>query len=277
VFADNAALRFSADGGLFAFATGTRAKLWETASGKELDSWALPMGLVDRLAFDADGRLLLFRAETRDEKPPFGRGPDDWRKHPRVCRIRHLRRGKAAEELARIEVFNRHVQAAILTPDGRHVVVQGIGGADGQQQSLRVFAVPGGQELARLPVSLAGAYGWLCLDPPGQLLAFAPGHGRSVTLLKLPSMEPAGRLEATPLALGPGAEVWGGFPSEHRFALVRRQDGAVLATFPADALATSNVFDPSGDRWIWGHNDGRVTMCDIRKVRQRLSEIGLGW
>jgi WD40 repeat protein len=277
VFADNAALRFSADGGLFAFATGTRAKLWETASGKELDSWALPMGLVDRLAFDAAGRLLLFRVETRDEKPPYGRGPEDWRKHPRVCRIRHLRQGEDARELARIDVFNRHVQTAGLSPDGRHLVVQGIGGADGQQHSLRVFAVATGEELARLPLSALDARGWVILDPPGKVLAFAPRTNTPIRLLNVPSLEPAGRLEATPLAIGPGAEVWGGFLEEHRFALVRRQDGAVLSTFPADALATSNVFDAGGDRWIWSHNDGRVTVCDIGKVRQRLSGIGLGW
>src|SRR5262249_5253527 len=89
LFADNATLAFNADSTRMAFVSGTRATLWEVASGKVLDSWDLPWGLVERLAFHPDGKLLLLRTETRDNEPPFGHVP--WKVHPRVCRLRDLK------------------------------------------------------------------------------------------------------------------------------------------------------------------------------------------
>src|SRR5439155_25850058 len=114
---DNAALRFSLDETRLAFAGGQEAKLWEVASGRVLDTWKLPEGLVNALAFHSSGKLLLFRVETKDGKlPPFSGAPPD--KHPRVCRIYEL--GPQLTKLGEILEFNWYVEPSIASPDGSY-------------------------------------------------------------------------------------------------------------------------------------------------------------
>src|SRR5207249_6095790 len=140
-----------ARGTRLAFASGTQAKLWEVASGKELDSWDIPEGLVDQLAFHPDGKLLLFRLETRDNLPPFGHVP--WRDHPRVCRIRHLPSRQPPKMLKEIPDFNRHVLTAAMPADGSYIVVEGLGGPDGKRHMIKVYEGLTGKELGTLPAS----------------------------------------------------------------------------------------------------------------------------
>jgi WD40 repeat protein len=271
--ADNAALRFNADDNRFAFAAGNSARLWEVETGKEVGSWGLPWGLVDRLAFQADGKLLLFRVETEHNVPPFGNV--DWRRHPRVCRIRNLATGGRPEPLAEIKTFACHVDSAVLSRDGQHVVVQGLG-ADGEP-TIRMYATLTDKELKKIEQKRPDLGVALALDPGGELLVVGSEGDRSAVLLNFPSLEFAGKLDDKPRALGPAAELWVRDHSDRQFALVRRKDGAVLVPFSADTVTAPGVFDKAGTQWVWGHRDGRVTVCDVNTVRQRLAEINLGW
>src|SRR5207249_3577392 len=112
-------------------------KMWDTETGKLLRQWELPEGLVDKLAFAAPDRLLLFRVETDGANVlPFGpRG----RGHPRLCRLRDLLRDDPLRSLVERPDFNARVLDAIVSPDGSYFVVEGLGGADGKDLMIRAF------------------------------------------------------------------------------------------------------------------------------------------
>ena len=109
----NCSMAFNSDGRRLAFSAGTEAKSWDVATGEEVGSWELPPGLVDTLAFTADGKLLLLRSETKDAKVfPFRE--NSWREHPRVCRLRIVRRRAGPRHLG-----HHQLPAARLPHRGR--------------------------------------------------------------------------------------------------------------------------------------------------------------
>jgi hypothetical protein len=90
VLADNAALAFSRDGRQLAFATSEAAVLWDLASGLPANRWALPAGLVQRLWFDGDSRLLHFQW-------------DNWNNvEARMCCLRDLFKSDYKQPYARL-------------------------------------------------------------------------------------------------------------------------------------------------------------------------------
>jgi WD40 repeat protein len=72
VYADNAALAFSPDGRRLAFSTLERAVVWDLDTGQLLESWPLPKGLNDVIAYHPSGKLLLGRRESKKSENPQG-------------------------------------------------------------------------------------------------------------------------------------------------------------------------------------------------------------
>ena len=87
-FTDNAWMAFDPTARRFAFSGHEHATLWDLETGRLLQTWKLPPGLQDKLAFHGPDQLFLFRSETRDRVPPFSAyHPKD---HPRVYRFYNL-------------------------------------------------------------------------------------------------------------------------------------------------------------------------------------------
>ncbi len=275
--ADNADFAFDAKSTRFAFAAGTQARLWDVVSGKQVASWELPPGLADRLAFQPDGSLLLFRMETRDGKPPYGE-EFPWKAHPRVCPLRRLAAGTTPVTLAEIDTFNQGVSTAAMSADGSFVVVEGRGGPDGKRHAVKVFDGRTGKELHTLAANQPRSSAILAMDPAGTLVSFSTADRPGATLVALPSAQVAGTLDWVPWALGPGAELVESSDADGMFSLMRRKDQACLVTFAAStACFPPGPFNAAGTSWTCGHPQGAVLVCDIAELKHRMATIGLGW
>jgi WD40 repeat protein len=117
-FTDNTDLCFDPEGQQLAFAAGTRATLWDVTTSTLKGEWELPPGLIDRIRFHPDGRLLLMRCETLDmQDGPFSHARPD--QHPRVCRVRDLFSPEPEKPLAEITHFDWYVYAIYASSDGK--------------------------------------------------------------------------------------------------------------------------------------------------------------
>ncbi len=273
-YTDNAALAFSPNGDRFAFSTGTTAKLWDVVTGKENDSWRLPPGLCDRLAFDATGtKMLLVRVETDNgELAPLDNVP--WKEHPRVFRAYDLLSPARATVLVAIKEFNKRVVTAAVPPDGSYFVVEGIhDGADGLRNTIKAFGGRTGKELWSIPVKRKFQSASLAIDPTGKILALHTKDDPGQTLIEMPNGKIIGPLIA--VSLSPGARLW--VDSPHT-SLYRRPGDIPLVTFDIDSIRSSNpLFSASGRYLAWGTADGTINVCDLQEVRSRLATVVLGW
>jgi serine/threonine protein kinase/WD40 repeat protein len=273
-FADNAGFAFDAAGRRLAFAAGTGAALWDLDSGEQLKSWPLPIGFNDHLAFHAKGRLLLFRVETPD---PAVRPYDktDHRRYPRIGVIRDLLASEPLTPVATIDAFSRHVYFSAAAPDGSTFVVEGLGGPEGKDRTVRAFDWPTGAERWSIASQKTADHGLIAIDPTGKLAAVHVDGSdrRDGALVELATGRLLGPLRGGALCLAPDAEYFGGT------TLRRRADDTPLVRLGIDTEATSVApsFDPSGRHLAWGNSDGTVTVCDLRAVGRRLAELGLGW
>jgi hypothetical protein len=279
--ADNAALAFSADGRHFAFCSGTEARLWEVATGRALACWSdLPPGLVDELAFTPKGDLLLFRSEKDDRVDKDGR-------HPRLCRLRELRRVGPRRELLALDRFSVRALCAAASSDGRWFAVEGIGSnRGGKFQELCVIDGWNARVCWSQPVTPVTTAAYLAIDPGNETLMLfrhLQEEGPRAELLDLATGQRKRTWPGVFWAVGPAGERLLG-QGPHRtgrhpgFTLVRGGDGAELAVLGIDTSpARQPSFDATGQYAVWGHSDGTVRLCDLEEVRRRLSELGLGW
>jgi WD40 repeat protein len=277
---DNAGLAFSPDGNRFAFSAGTTAKLWDTTSGKELDSWKLPPGLVDLMSFQSDGKLLLFRVERKSGKfAPHDRGvksEDD----PLVYQIRNLL-GPTREK-----------PSAVLTPHPRKVT-NGVGWVNGNQlifevqdpgpqNKLKAFDGLTGKELWSVPEVYDPSGANPRIDPTGKVLSFN-GKDGACDLFDIPSRSLTA-LENHAGAMGPGASYYSGtsqrHPNPNGMLLFRRGRAEPLITLGIDFSDLNSKFPQfnlAGTHLAWGNTDGTVTVCDLPEINRRLKEVGLEW
>jgi serine/threonine protein kinase/WD40 repeat protein len=282
ITADNAAFAVDSKGRLLAFATWQSARLWDLRAGQLLRSWTLPPGLVDQLAF-AGGKLLLFRAESRDGKAaPFG---DSWQDNPRVCRIRNLLGPDPLKPLAERTDFGRYVFTAEAAPDGSFFVAEGYGGPQGKDRAIKAFAGLTGKVIWEVRSQRSAAGSLLRLDPTGKLLLHyrhdrMPPDLPQKYLAGLPSGRLVGTVPDDYHTLGPAARLFGFHDTSGRgFTLYREGDSTPLVTLNAD-VPTSSVFDSfnrAGTHVAWGNADGTVSVADIPEVQHRLAALGLGW
>jgi serine/threonine protein kinase/WD40 repeat protein len=277
-FADNAALAFDPAGKRLAFAAGTGAVLWDLATGEPVASWSLPIGFVDHLAFPSDGKLILFRVETRESRvPPYG---TDFRKHPRVCRIRDLFGPAPLKPIAEIGAYNRHVFAAAASADGRSFVVEGLGGPAGNERAIKMFDGSTGAERWSVTSRRTTDGTTLALDPGGEILAVVLDDGPTGTLMEAASGRLLGSVEGYPGSLAPAARHWARVMEPSLgYSLFRRGDERPLVNLGIDMEVSSVMapFDASGGRLAWGAVDGSVLVCDLKEAQRRLAGVGLDW
>jgi serine/threonine protein kinase/WD40 repeat protein len=277
LLADNAGFAFSHDNKQFAFCAGTEARLWDVASGEERKSWPLPPGLVDSMAFQPSGKLVLLRMETKDGKrrPDSDAPPEQF---PRVCRLRELPMDGPAKEVTVKDEFNLHVFLTAVPPDGSYFVVTGVQGRQKPyQRAIRVWGASDGKELWSQVVQAGPS---ICLEPTGRLLQFSQDESGRQVIVEMPS----GKLVGPPSPggiLSPGARyavMNQPFPAGQD--LIRLSDGKRLVAFGIESAKTSSYvfgFDPAGTHYAWGAADGTVIVADINEVQRRLASVGLGW
>ncbi len=288
---DNADLAFSPDGRQIAASVLNEARLWDIATGKQLRSWKLPLGLGDLLAFHAPDKLLLFRVETKSMKAgpwsPLPRGDGaEYTKDPRVCRIRDLLAPgpDGPKVLAVIEDFNKYVYPAVTTPDGSLFILEGKEerGA-GERRFFKAIDFTG-KELWTMRSNNPHHAGALRIDPTGKLamLAGVPEGGASLVEVAscklvetgddLGFLGPEARLLARATAFVHAV----GRTQGH--ALYRRGDKSPLLHLDIrQALSGALLFSPDGRFIALGNLDGSVSVYELPEIQRRLAALGLGW
>jgi WD40 repeat protein len=271
IIADNAALAFSRDDNLFAFATSEGATLRDVLSGVELQSWRLPPGLQEHLWFDSAGRLFLFQWE----RPTAGK--------PGECIVRDLSRTNYLEPLHRFRFFDGRIFDSCLSNDGQVLAVCGSQfRTNFQNHVLKVINPQTGQELWSLLDPNKGDGEGLCLDAAGRLLACGSGASRGTDFFEIPSGRLTGHFDRGVGSISP-AGMWLAYRPGYIEPIVgvrvwRRespQQSVVLGAGlqgPADA-----AFSPDGRYIAWGTTDGTVMVAEMVQVFQRMEQLGLGW
>jgi WD40 repeat protein len=271
ILTDNAALAFSRDDKLFAFATSEGATLRDVRTGVELKSWRLPPGLQEHLWFDAAGRLFLFQWDW-----PLSRKPGE-------CIVRDLSRTNYLEPLHRFRFFEGRPFDSCLSSDGQVLAVCGSQSRTNfQNHVLKVINPQTGQELCSLPDPNKGDGEGLCLDAAGRMLACGSGPGKGTDIFEIASGRLVGHSDHG-LGSVSSAGAWLAYRLGYSEPIVgvcvwRRdhpQQSVVLGAGlqgPADA-----EFSPDGRYMAWGTTDGTVLVAEIAEVFQRLEQLGLGW
>jgi eukaryotic-like serine/threonine-protein kinase len=270
--ADNAALVLSADGRRLAFSTARDARLWEIDLGRLADSWKLPRGLQDELAYAPNGELHLLR----------------WDQEDRVCRVRRLKPGGKLELICEVHDFQRwRVKQLLLSPDASYFV------------AVAELAQPGTKtrNLTRAYDGVSGRRIWPPEGPEGDALEIDGLIAtRSGPLPTIPTVD--GRFPIYELSNGrllsvtpPQASHVG---AERRFAvggarLIGGEHlGRSLYRFGQDEpIVTLEIDQPTAGAWpqfsldetlvAWGHNDGSLHIADLPALQRQLARFGLGW
>jgi hypothetical protein len=284
--AGHVALAFSPDRGRLAFAGGGEARLWDTATGKEIRRWTLPgadaggaPGRLTALAFAAPDELRLHRLEA---------GPS----RSMVIRIRNLLGPAPLAPLAEIADF-RAVRGAVVTPDGAICIADGVeaGIGPGMVASPAERVVNGydgrtGKRLWSVPLGgQAGTEGILRLDPTGKVLALPCDRTGPAPLVDAATGKTLGSLPSAPLGLGPAASRWmswadDGAADAGGITCHEHDRDEPLFFLPPDIIAGPPAiitFTPDGQCATWGNPDGTVAACDFPELNRRLGEVAMGW
>jgi len=269
-FADNAAVALTGDGSQLAYCAGSTALLIDVPSRKVVKKWDLPDGLVDLIAVTSPKDILLIRTEMENNR--------------RCTRIRNLLADSPGDHIATIVDFPRHVFGATVGPHGPYLIVDGLGGANGDLRLLRVYDLKG-THVASIPTTATRDFSTMAVDESGMLatsLIATPPHRNRIAMFELPSGEVKQQLSRGPLCLSSAASLYavggGEILEEHGISLCRIGADAKLITFDV-AVEEPYVaaFGQKGRLLAWGRQDGTVCVANLPNVNRRLRELGLGW
>ncbi len=281
MWADNLAVALSHDGKRLAYSSHNRAVLYDLTTGKELNSWPLPIGFVELMAFDkTDKKLMLFRAETDDPKvPPWGSDPRDF---PRVCRLRNLLEGDQPKVVAEFKDFDWHVFEAAIATDASLIVAGGIGTTNGKSQRVvKVIDGTTGEELWKRTIERKHQGQSFVLDLSGTFLLLSLDDSEERQLMGIRTQKPIAVFRGDAGgSLSPGADYWGN-RKDNGFGFGRRADKAPLLLLGLDLPVTTPFSkfhpDPKKLQVVWGVRDGTVIVADIPQVKEKLKELKLDW
>jgi WD40 repeat protein len=264
LLADNAAMAFNRDDSQFAFATFTDACLWDVESGRLLESWHFPQGLVQHLCFDSAGRLLLFQWDWPPEK------------EKRMCRVRELFPTRVWKQLAECPGFGGQIYDAVLSRKGEFVAVVGVG--TNGMDVVKVFDPINGHELCTLPDTSHGN-DWLVTDPQTSRVGYSLGKGKGTGIFRMPGGE---FWRNYPLegvrALSPNGRWLTVLAGERGLVVVRTDDPTRRVTLGFDhTLAFQSCFSPNGKLLAWGSAEGTVMVSVLEETIRGLEQLGLGW
>jgi WD40 repeat protein/tRNA A-37 threonylcarbamoyl transferase component Bud32 len=285
---DDAALAFSPDDRRLACSAGEGARLWDVDTGAEVGSWLLPPGTKDLLAFHPSGQLLLFRAEEAGRAAPQS-GEDNEEAGPDpapVFQVRNLLGPLPTHPIATITDFNGGLLRAVVTTDGRTLILEGIAqGTAGPCRQIKAYAGPTGAELWTQASRRSAPAASLPLDPTGRLVAVRT-EDREVggQLVEVASGKIAGPVQPFPLLLTPGARalVLVGPPDRtgeaYGYALLRQGAPSSRLVLGIDTTPSfCPVFSSDGDLLAWSNTDGTVSVCHLQEMHERLARVSLEW
>jgi serine/threonine protein kinase/WD40 repeat protein len=276
---DQAALAFSRTGRRFVCATDREAILWETATGKKLKSWTLPVGSRNLLVFPSSNSLLLFR-EEEENATEAGLAL----KHPGTYRARNLLDSSPLNSIFTIKDFNSSLLDASLTADGATLLLEGTRREGGSQRRLvRAYDARTGKERWSLTSTRTPMTGTLALDPAGHFVALRTDNRvNQATLVDVDSGTVIASLEPAPVCLGSEAKLlitYGSGSSrgkEHGYALCRRDHPSPCLVLGMDTMPSFRpAFSRDGRLLAWSNADGTVAVCDLPLLRKRFNEVGL--
>jgi len=271
-FTDSAALAFSPDNKRLAFSAFRTALLWDLDTGKQVQSWSLPMGFVDHLLYNGPDQLSLFRVETKDPNVrPYGSHPKGF---PRVCRIRNLF-DKEDKGIAR-EDFNWHVFKAAPSPSQNCFVAEGLHVVGKERtRSIKAFDAKTGAVRWMVPSRKTADGSFLVLDPNGEFASVdldQRGHDNA-RVIEVSSGRL--RLDLDGGLLGPKTAFRLSYGNE--FSVGPRATTQLFRIGIDSAGAGGISFNRAGAHVAWATTDGVVSVCDLTTVQERLAGVGLGW
>ena len=281
-YADNAGLVFSPDGKHLAFSCGsleaTEVRLWDADTSREVRRWRLPPGLQNKLGFDGPDRLWHAQVELRDGKSlPLSNFP--WREHPRVCRIRDLKGADPTRIVTEIADFNRHVFLAQAAPNGRHLAIEGLGGANGESRWLKMFEMANGKATWSFDSRQTNAAAMFIFEPSSKVLHLASASGPGSLLVSAPDGRTLTEWRHVPNAVSDGSvyAVATALASSNGCFVHRQGNSVPVVNLAVDTPILGIAIDRSGTRLAWGERDGSVVVTNLAEVRAKLNGVGLGW
>jgi hypothetical protein len=240
----------------------------------------LPCGLADQLAEPDAGHLLLFRAETLDgQECPYGVNVDR-KAHPIVCRIRNLVDQSDVKLLQESLALNARVHTSAALCAGRVFVVSGkhVDETQTNRLILAFDALTGTRRWSRASTISPSDHG--CLFLGDQASCYMGIYDPDVNPIILVDARSGTDSRTSPPGVEVGSVELGFYAAgrDHGGFTIMDADLKPLVSVGIDAgICSPPCFDHSGNRFAWGNTDGTVTVCDLPRIRIRLSEIGLGW
>ena len=267
--ADNAALAFSPDGRRFAFCAGTNAALWDLDSGEQITAWMLPAGNVDLLSFQGDsGTLTLCRADFSSQSK--------FRRH--FC-IRELAIKGTGESTRMASEGYFDIYNAVLARRGEIAVVEG---TNENGRTIAAYNTADGAKLWSLPSAKTAAYACLTADPAGEFVVSNINDSQTGALVDAFSGKLLSKAKPCPTVLAPGAASWmlfgePGGPARG-FTLMASNISTPLLRVGIDAPSSIfSCFNSTGELFAWGNVDGTVTICNLKDIHRRLTQLNLQW
>lgn len=269
--ADNAALEFSLDDRQLAFSTLTDTRLWDLQTGQELRNWKLPQGLVQKLCFCPNGRLLQFQRDW----------PGTWDQG--VCCVRELTATNYEKPLRTFSSPKLRVWDACFSPLGDYLVIIGEDTRNNSNDVVRVFNPQTGQELCALPRTGHSDNDWFVTDPQRSKVGYWQGGHAGTSFFQMPGGQHSRDFPSDVIgALSPDGET---------VLDIRGSEGRGVVMFntthPARQLTLgaghpvstggSMCFSPDGKLAAWGTIEGTVFVCELEKVLEQLKAARLGY
>jgi hypothetical protein len=267
VFATNAAVALTDDGGQVAYVNGgdSTALIRDVKTGTKLGEWKLCPG-YERLAC-VDGKFLLVR-EQDEENGGMGRSSVVWDlavgREPKKLRV--LRRARAGE---------KGFYACGLSADGCKYWWWGPRFIEGQHR-IEVHDVQTGDMVSYPAPKEEGTNGFPCLSDDGRYLWV--GAVGTHLQFDLVAGGPPQRIPITPVALSLGprwyaALHWPGEGREAPVISVRRweDEGGWLEFGNQDLRAPrATRFSKDGRYLAWGSESGIITVADLLTLRKEV-------
>jgi hypothetical protein len=285
ITADNAAVAFHPSEPLLAFSAGEEALIWDLRTAKTIDSWKLPFGLVDNLAFHQEPgkpmELLLFRVEMLEGKErPTNDQPEfsQWR----IGRVRNLLGQDPTKPRFEISRFPIYVVKAGFLPDSSSVIVCGYTTMSGSQ-AVAAFDCELGMERWLFPTSdKKKRFVGFEMEPTGRRLAVSVNDGNENNIVldtktgqiieelgpRTTRINRDGQFMITNDLPGAAEELYG--------LAVLDSAYRVLVRFSKHRKIYVNVFNTRGTSAAWCEKHGSIFIADLPEVKRNLAKYQLG-
>ena len=278
---DNAGVAFSSDSRQLAACAGREARLWDLASGRLIQSWGLPPGLLDQIVFSSQGQLLVFRYETRSgARVPYGH---DTKVDPIVCRLRNLLGKVPLNPQVEFRQFNQQVSEVLGIPNGPYFIISGShDGTDGQYSGIIAMDATTGKELWSQRWSGDTHGSGLAADYSQKhiIIGFLSKTKTRPTLHDVLTGRELRSFDGWPGTPGPDWKYLLRNDPNQQGVAIHDNDGQYLVTLGIDRTRSSSIhvpFSSDGRHIAWGNQDGSVMIADLDAIQSRLAQTGLGW